>query len=360
MERSAVILLGGRDFGRCPIATERPRALWPLVEKSVLEYQVAHLAPLGVTHVVICAGADTPVPREAIAASVDGVSFEFVTDRMPRGSAGCIRDAVENIQDGPVLVIEGGVFWIPNSRDVIDLHRASGARLTLFTLRRSGDASQAQSAGVYVCEPSALEAVPDDGYWDLKEQFIPGLLRSGAEVRAVPVDGEIVTGRGVESYLVLVDRALSSPQRFGLNLGGLAEREKGIWVAGGVDIAADARLSGPVVILEGASVANEVVVTGPAVIGRGCRIEDRAIVDASVLWDFAVVGRGACVAECLVGDGAVVKAGERMLRRSVGRKGPSGAVAVGRRQVPAKRPRPSPGGKRLRVLPQRRSSSRLQ
>lgn len=280
MERSAVILLGGRDFGRCPIATERPRALWPLVEKPVLEYQVAHLRRQGVTHVVICADADTPVPREEIAANCDGVSFEFVTDRMPRGSAGCIKDAVRNIEDTSVLVIEGGVFWIPGSRDVIDLHRASGTQLTLLALKRGGDTSQAQSAGVYVCEPSVLEAVPDDGYWDLKEQFIPDLLRSGAEVRAVPVDGEIITGRGVESYLALMDRALSLPERFGLDLSGFTKREAGIWVAAGVDIAAEARLSGPVVILEGASVANEAVVTGPAIIGRGCRIEARAIVDA--------------------------------------------------------------------------------
>ena len=50
----AVILVGGRDFGRCPTATRLNRALWPVAGKPVLQHLIEHISNQGVRRFVIC------------------------------------------------------------------------------------------------------------------------------------------------------------------------------------------------------------------------------------------------------------------------------------------------------------------
>jgi NDP-sugar pyrophosphorylase family protein len=50
----AIILVSTLDFGRCPIASRLPTALWPVAGKSVLERLLDHLADQGIKQVAIC------------------------------------------------------------------------------------------------------------------------------------------------------------------------------------------------------------------------------------------------------------------------------------------------------------------
>ena len=88
-DATAVILAGVCDFGRCAIRTELPLAFWRLLDRPIIEYQLAHLAQQGVTRAVVCTNGNTPDLGEEV--ELDGISVRFVADRMPRGSAGCGR-----------------------------------------------------------------------------------------------------------------------------------------------------------------------------------------------------------------------------------------------------------------------------
>jgi NDP-sugar pyrophosphorylase family protein len=239
-----------------------------------------------------------------------GMAVRFLSDGKPRGTAGCVRDAVAEEAGGQVLIIKGAVVWMEDADLLLKQHQAGQAALTVFTQDAfAGAGSEARPAGIYVCETSALAAVPREGYQDVKEQLIPNLLRKGERVRAVPVPGGTLSYRNVSEYLQVVGQALTLPEKFALDLDGFEDRGDGTWAAGGVAVAPTARLYGPVVLLEGCTVEDQTLVVGPAVIGRRARVGAGAVVTGSVLWDEASVGPGASVSGSLLDAGARVGRG---------------------------------------------------
>ena len=50
----AIVLAGSRDFGRFTLASRLPTVLWPILDKTVLERLLEHLANQGIKKSVIC------------------------------------------------------------------------------------------------------------------------------------------------------------------------------------------------------------------------------------------------------------------------------------------------------------------
>jgi exosortase len=325
MEATIVILGGGTDFGRCPVATRLPRALWPIVARSVLDYQLEWLASEGVRKVTICAagrkrldeyGVEIHAPR--------GMDVRFVSDVMPRGTAGSIRDAV-GTDAGTVLVIKAGVVRARRLDGLVAAHKESGGVLTVFTNEAPADGGTLLStAGVYACEAQAIRAIPREGYSDIKEQLVPMLLRRGERVCAAALGEAVSAGRDINGYLELVGKFISQPESMGLDLAGYQKRDGGIWTGRGAEIDAGARLCGPCVIMPEARIEMGAIVVGPAVVGRGALVSKDAVVDRSVIWEGAFVGRGALVRGCILDEGGIVGPGH--LCRG-------GVVAAARRQA---------------------------
>ena len=65
----AVILAGGCDFGRCPLASRLPTALWPLAGKPAIEHLLVHLVKQGIDRAVICSNGDGSLLAESIYAN---------------------------------------------------------------------------------------------------------------------------------------------------------------------------------------------------------------------------------------------------------------------------------------------------
>jgi len=330
-DATAVILVGALDFGRCEIGSRLHRPLWPLFDRPILEYQLKLLARQGVRQAVVCINDRPGVLEKWINPYAFGsMDVDFVADVMPRGAAGSVRDAVAGRAKGPVIVIKGGMAWVGDAPQLVEAHLREGAALTVFT---SGafrkDASNARPAGIYVCDPSTLDVVSPTGYQDIKEQLIPALLRGGRPVKAVPLPGEMIGGLGHESYLAIVERALESPDEFGIDLKRFTRFEGNVLVEQGARIAPSARIFGPAAVLDGAAVEDNAVIAGPAAIGRGGRVGRGALIDSSVLWQGARVGSGAVVADAVIGDGAHVPAGRRIVGSTVA--GPrTGRASVGK------------------------------
>jgi mannose-1-phosphate guanylyltransferase len=69
-------------------------------------------------------------------------------------------------------------------------------------------------------------------------------------------------------------------------------------------VAADARLTGPVVIGAETTVGSGCEIYGPTVIGGGCVIEPGAVIRESVLLPGVRVGAGMVIGRALIGDAA--------------------------------------------------------
>ena len=304
----AIILAGSRDFGRGLIESRLPTALWPIAGKSAIEHLLCNLANQGITQATVCSNGDAPLLKESIAAA-NSMQLNFLDEPLPVGTAGCIRDAASGDKDALFLVFPAAILSPPNVESLIQAHQAGSSDLTVMLKGElKNGAPQNSTTGIYICEPSVLEYIPEEGYCDIKEGLIPAMLRAGKTIHTATLDNPLESFRNRTEYLSVIADYLQNDcdSDIGLQYRKL-NGSKNIWLAESVKVDPSAGIYGPVVIMDGAVISKEAVVFGPAIIGSGVTIGNNSLIENSVLWDGARVGKNCEIRRCVIDYKAVVR-----------------------------------------------------
>jgi len=308
-----VVLVGVHAWSSDVLEKVICRPLLPIAGRPLIFYVLDWLRRGGIREVHVCGNSDTKVLRRALGDGARlGVSLEYWEDLMPRGPAGCARDATAGKPADVFVLVEGTTIPQTDLSALLEGHLRSQAALTLVASKPRGSPGSHNGAlapsGIYVFSPRALKTVPPTGYQDIKEGLIPNLYARGervlthvAHVRSIPR----VSGAG--SYLAanmwVVEemlRAGSLPEEFtALN---------GAWVHRSALVDETARLVGPVIVGPDCEIGANAVIVGPTTMGAGCKVGRRALVSRSVLWDGCQVGASAFLDHCVLTDRAAVEA----------------------------------------------------
>lgn len=309
MNVKAIILVGSRDFGRCPLASRLSTPLWPVVGRTVLERLLTHLAEEGIRQVVVCSGEDDSSLAESI--QVDHrLNVEFMDEPLPVGTAGCLRDAIRGEEETLLLVFSASIVSPPEIDALIDAHSSGKSDLTVFLNPECGDDSRTgQATGIYACESRVLEHIPEAGYVDIKESLIPEMLREGKMVHAATLPKPVGNFRDWQGYLYAIDDYLEREREGDKDIqGGDDNTSTNVKVAATANIDPSARIQGPVIVMEDATVSPGAVVLGPTVLGRRVTIGQDSVVVNSVVWDDAQIGPNCGIRRSVIDDHAVVQA----------------------------------------------------
>ncbi|MGB2985488.1 MAG: NDP-sugar synthase [Phycisphaerae bacterium] len=269
-----VILAGtvGREAGW---TQEQPRSLLPLPSTTLIGTLVARLHEGSGGNCVICANGHTKLIARRMASHGSLTpNVGFFEDRLPRGTAGCLK-ACEPHLSGRTIFVVGGSVWLEDDPDwMLEQHRAQGNALTVFCTRDpdiAGARNEAllKPAGVYCCDPAVLDFIRSDGYQDLKEQLIPALRRAGLRVGAVTLRRATCEVSDWQTYVDVLRRVLSMG-RFDTN--GYRRLAPDVWCGEGVDIAPGARIIGPALLGHGCRIDDGAVLIGPAMLGNECHV----------------------------------------------------------------------------------------
>ncbi len=309
---SAAIILGGQHtWQREGFESLCPRLLLPIAHAPLALHIFAWLREVGVRDVVLC----TNQPRVYLDQLGDhvapGVTLQFLVDHTPRGPAGCARDAAALVPADQYLVLDGTVLPAVDSLELLASHRRSGSAATVVVHEVTDPRTRAPElspAGIYVLERRVFPFVPATGFQDIKEMLIPRLHRAGLGAVAYRVSGAPPQLAGLSSYLAAQAWMLGRLRRPGALPAGFA------WDGATcrhetAQVAAGARLNGPVMLGPHVRVAEHAIVIGPTVIGAGTTVGPQAAVGCSVCWSRSTIGRAARVEHCLVTSGAHVEDG---------------------------------------------------
>jgi exosortase len=305
----AVILAGSRDFGRCPIASQVPLALWPVLGSSVLERLLLSLAKQRIRRAVICSNGDAPLLEQSIDA--DGsIEVQFLNEQLAVGTAGCIRDSAGDKKDTLLVVLPVGIVWPPVIEELIAAHLSGQSDLTVMFNPGDGNGRATdQPSGVYVCSTSVLEHIPEDGYFDIKEGLIPEMLHAGKTVHAATMANHVGNFRDLHGYVRSISDYLQNcAQPEGRSRRPKRTDSQPVWIAPGADIDSSARILGAVAVLNGAHIAEDAVVIGPSCIGPNVNVGKGSIIAKSMLWERAQVGPNCRIRQCVVDRRATVPA----------------------------------------------------
>ncbi|MCJ7728281.1 MAG: exosortase [Sedimentisphaerales bacterium] len=304
-----VILAGQRDFGRCPIASRLPTPLWPVAGEPALRRLLFHLANQGVRDVTICSNGDSSLLKKVIdIENIRTLDVHFLDEPLPIGTAGSIRDAANGKADELLLVFPASMVRPPDIGSLTAAHQGQAADLTvMFNPGLGNDKTRGEAVSIYVCNPSVLEYIPAEGYYDVKESLIPELLRIGKRVRYAVLPHSAGNFRDRQGYLDAIGDYLENATETGIDLKMCERNDKHIvWKDSGVTIESGAKIYGRVVLLDGVRIESGAVIFGPTILGRNVSIGRDSVVVNSILWDDSRVGENCEVQRCVIDYNVVV------------------------------------------------------
>lgn len=302
----AVLLVGGLDFGRCPLASRLNRAIWPILGKPALQRLIEQLAGQGVRRFAVCCGNQARHVKSSLDLPPE-LRVQFLEEMLPSGPAGCIRDAIEPAKDGHILVLPACTVNPPNVRELVDLHSQSKAEMTIFLPSKDTGSFPEKQAQVYVCEPSISRYIPEKGYFDIKEGLVPALVKAGKRVHGAALSQPTANYTNWSEYTLALKQLLLNGSSVNSDEG-FSSWNNGpdVWVGSNVQISQTAKIFGPVVIADNTRIADDALVFGPAVIGANVSIGSQSIIEESILWDACAIGTQSRVRNSLIDDAAVV------------------------------------------------------
>jgi mannose-1-phosphate guanylyltransferase len=330
----AIVLVGGQGTRLRPLTLTTPKPMLPAGGVPFLSHLLIRARDAGVDHVVL----STSYRPEVFSAyygdgSALGLDLEYVTEEVPLGTGGGIRNVVGRLRAGadePVLVFNGDVLSGLDLPALLRAHETAAAEVTLYLTRVEDPrafglvptdpagrvtaflekptrpeeiVTDQVNAGCYVFRRRVLEQIPAGRAVSVERETFPGLLERGADVR-----GHVDTSYWLD---------LGTPAAF--------VRGSADLVLGEIASGALPGPPGPSLVADGSRVEPTALVSGGTSVGAGARIAKGAEVEASVLLDGAVVGEGAVVRRSVVGAGAVVGPGAVLEDAVVGDRAQVGA-----------------------------------
>ncbi|MEE8362938.1 MAG: nucleotidyltransferase family protein, partial [Dehalococcoidia bacterium] len=222
----ALTLVGGRGERLKPITDTMPKAMVPLNDRPLLQYQVEWMREQGVTDVVFLCGYLAEKIQEHFGDGSDfGVTAHYSLEESPLGRGGAIRKGMSLVpaSERLVIVTNGDNITRQPLAPMLELHRRTGAVGTLLLVRypsqfgivqlggddlieafvEKGDLPIWINAGVYVFSREIEGLLPEVG--DHETTTFPALAEE-RRLAALPSDALWLTVDGPKELREVAER----------------------------------------------------------------------------------------------------------------------------------------------------------
>lgn len=308
---SGIVLAGTYPWANSAFDQLSLRPLVPVAHRPLISFALSWLQNGGIRNVVVCGnrncrGLEAPVRRQF----GQELDLNYLEDPMPRGAAGCVRDAALQSDSQTFVVTDSSAIPNIDLAHLLETHWDSGAVATVVVHPEAigaGESMLRVPTGVYVFDRRVLEPIARQGFVDIKEHLIPRLVRQRERVAMFVATDAAPRVLDADTYLAVNDFATQTAT--------VKDRSSapGVFIRWGdalihqeATIASDVVLAGPVLIGPGANLRSGVVVIGPSSIGCDVTIDDGALVSRSAVWRRAHVQSRAVVDRSIIADDAVV------------------------------------------------------
>jgi mannose-1-phosphate guanylyltransferase len=297
----AMILAAGLGTRLLPHTRQRPKPLFPVLNRPLLLLTVNRLREAGFGEIVI----NAHHLREQIKSSLAGAAGITVQEEEEiLGTGGGLQRALPHFDRDPVLVVNGDIYHSIDYREVYRYHRAAEADATLVLhdcfrfnsvtvdeahrltgFRGNSGTSQPGErtlafTGIHVINPAVLATITPGANSSIIACY-EKLILEGGTVQAFLATGHYWTDMGTPAdYLRLHAGLLAGT----------------VPVYGGLGDRVSERFAG----LNQAVVAEDVTLLDWVCLGHGARIGAGATLQRAVVWDEVHIPAGAVIRDAIV------------------------------------------------------------
>ncbi len=328
-----MILAAGRGERMRPLTCRLAKPALTVLNRPLLSHAMELLHRGGVQRVAVNLH-HLPETVEQVVKdwAPQGMEITFFREEEILGTAGGLKNAESNLQDGPFLVCNGDFLLQMNPAAAIQTHRESGATATLVVVPHrkhlsytpvwvedgqvlgfgeppSGETARGTRyifAGLHVIDPAVLERIPADKEWGIVRPVYTELLAEGGTIAAHVAPGAWLEFGAPSDYLRRSLRLLDESHRPFV-------REMGIEVTG----------EGEKVLVLGADVhlSDGAAFVGQSVLGDGAAVGDGSRVERCIVGRRSVISSGSEISDCILADGVNLPPNMRLDHRIIMNRG---------------------------------------
>lgn len=315
----ALILAGGKGTRLRPLTVYTPKPIVPVMNRPFLLYQIEILRRAGISDITLSLNYQPGKIEYLLGDGSDyGVKLRYITEPSPMGTAGAYKFAEDAIRETTV-VFNGDVLTDLDISKIIEFHKTKKAEATIVLtsvenpsayglVETDGEKKVLRflekpkpeqienlttkniNAGIYVLEPTVLDAIPKGENYSFEYNLFPSLLEDKKAFFAFVMETEYWRDIGTpESYLAAHQDFIGSKiKNFEIVKGGNAD------VSPTAFVSANSVLGDNCNIKPSAKIIN-------SILGEGVHVEEKAIIENSVVWSHTHVSNSAEISNAVIG-----------------------------------------------------------
>ncbi len=327
-------MAGGEGTRLRPLTSNAPKPMLPLVNEPMMEHIVRLLKGHGFDEIVVTVAFMANNIRSYFGDGSDfGVRMVYATEEAPLGTAGSVRNAIDEL-DERFLVISGDVLTDIDLTAIVKEHEEKQALATIGLARVENPLefgivitrddgsierflekpswgqvfSDTINTGIFVLEPEIFEYIEPDRPVDFSSEVFPAVLKDGRPLFGAVAEGYWEDVGTLESYLSAHKDILDG--RVHVEIPGF-EMGDGVRLGEGAEVHPDATVVGPAVIGENCRIEAGVRLGPYTVLGTNVRVRANADLERVVIHDNSYLGESVRLRGAIVGRSCDLRAGVR-------------------------------------------------
>lgn len=316
----ALILAGGKGTRLRPLTVYTPKPIVPVLNRPFLLYQIEILKLAGITDILLSLNYQPDKIEEKLGdGSKFGVNITYLTEPQPLGTGGAFGFAREHVKESCV-VLNGDILTNVSIAEMARVHKEKQAEASIYLtpvenpaaygLVETDESSRVKrflekpkpeeidkiptrniNAGIYILEPSVLELIPEGENCSFEYDVFPGLLAEEKVFNAFIDEKAYWRDIGNPQSYLNAHRDFLAGEIEGFTL---EKPDPAAYLKNDVSIDEVSFIGTDCIIKSGVKVVN-------SVLGNGVHLDEKAVVENSVIWSHTRVGSSAQIKDSFVG-----------------------------------------------------------
>ncbi|WP_455370012.1 sugar phosphate nucleotidyltransferase [[Eubacterium] cellulosolvens] len=315
-----MILAGGFGTRLRPLSCSRPKLLFPIAGRTMIECILSGLSENGVDMAILATNYMSDTIRKHLGRKFEGVKLFYSLEHEPLGTGGAIKKAEKFFKKSEdFIVFNGDIISFPPIKEILNKH-VSNKAITTIMLHKVKDPthfgvvelgkstrilnfvekpslentpSKWINAGVYIMNTKAFDYIVPNKKISIERDVFPKLAISG-KLFSHKYKGEWFDIGRFNEYRKANSTILSR-----------ISKHKPV-ISNNTKINENSNLIPPL-SLNSNSIIRQNAIIGPNVsIGKNVVIGERSKISNSILFDHVIIGRNSNVRGAIIGEGVVI------------------------------------------------------
>ncbi len=207
-DHAVVLMVGGEGARLAPLTDEIPKPLLKVGGKPILQIILERLSLYGFQNIFLCTRYRGDAIKEFCGDGTRfGLNINYISEEQKLGTIGAVK-YLEGKLHKPFILMNGDLLTLLNYKNILDFHLDNKSDLTVGSkefkysvpygvLHTDGIKinsivekpifSYRINAGIYVLNPSLLEIIPKDKYFDITD-LMSKMFEMQARITAFPIE----------------------------------------------------------------------------------------------------------------------------------------------------------------------------